>query len=602
MRKYMKRLLPKDVIVNELPFILVITALLSPHLLFYSFETLKLLVGGEFATFFKSALDTLQCFALSVTIGYIFASFVNVFRSKALRIVFYSLFLIVAAMRLFLKYNFWLEFGPMVFTLIGETTSSEASNFVSAFIFKSGSIKTYMFIVVTALLIVFAEYLFRKKFLNKLSGKKYINNVSKILAFICFCSAVYTPVWYAPLLRCKDTNEVSYWYYHVAPNKDFMITQLLYSFTDISLAKKDLSRAIDATVSIKDEKTNTVGIDSLNIVVVIGESYIKQHAQIYGYYLPTTPRLMAAKEKGSLFLFNDAVTPYNVTSEVLKNTLCCNSMGNNESWQDYPLFPAVMKKAGYDVYFWDNQKAVNAAPAVFAMNFFLFNPSVCEQSYTVLNDSVYQYDGDLFADFEHNHPVLSNKKNLIIYHLNGQHFDAATRYPHTPDFEKFDYKSIKRTDSYLTKEKKQQIAEYDNACLYNDSVMAHLFRQYNSTNTVIVYFSDHGEEVYDYRDQYGRMYNCGYTKNYLHCEYDIPMMIWMSDVYKEKHPEKVKAVIDAADKPFMPDNLCQLIFNIGGVQTRFYHSDRDILSPDYRAVKRKIDNRVYYEDIMNSQH
>lgn len=598
MKKYMQRLLPKDVIVNELPFILVIMALLSPHLLFYSVQTLKLLTGGEYVAFFKSAIDTLQCFALSMTMAYILASVVNVFKRKTLRIIFYILFIVVAAMRLFLKYNFGLEFGPMVFTLIGETTSSEASNFISVFIFKPDSIRAYMF-VVTALLIVFTEYLYRKKFLNKLSEKIYINTISKTLAFICFCSAVYTPVWYAPLLHCKDTNEVSYWYYHVAPNKDFMITQLLYSYTDINLAKKDLSRAINATASIKDEQVGIANMDSLNIVVVIGESYIKHHAQVYGYYLPTSPRLMVAKEKENLILFNDAVTPYNVTSEVLKNILCCNSMGHNESWQDFPLFPAVMKKAGYYVYFWDNQKAVNIAPAVFAMNFFLFNPQVCQQSYTFLNDSVYQYDDDLLADFEYHHPVLSNRKNLIIYHLNGQHFDAVTRYPHTLDFERFDFKSIKRNDAYLTKEKKQRIAEYDNACLYNDSVMAHLFRQYNSTNSVIVYFSDHGEEVYDYRDQYGRMYNCGYTKDYLHCEYDIPMMIWMSDVYKETHPEKVKAVTDAADKPFMLDNLCHLIFNIGGVHTKFYHSDRDVLSPHYRAVKRKIDNCVFYEDIMN---
>lgn len=48
------------------------------------------------------------------------------------------------------------------------------------------------------------------------------------------------------------------------------------------------------------------------------------------------------------------------------------------------------------------------------------------------------------------------------------------------------------------------IAEYDNATLYNDYVLKilliYLEIKYGSP-----LFSDHGEEIYDYRDSYGRV-------------------------------------------------------------------------------------------------
>lgn len=39
--------------------------------------------------------------------------------------------------------------------------------------------------------------------------------------------------------------------------------------------------------------------------------------------------------------------------------------------------------------------------------------------------------------------------------------------------------------------------------------MSMLFSYYQDTNCAIVYLSDQGEEVYDYRDQWGRLQNAG---------------------------------------------------------------------------------------------
>lgn len=57
------------------------------------------------------------------------------------------------------------------------------------------------------------------------------------------------------------------------------------------------------------------GRDIPNIVFVLGESTTRNHMQIYGYALPTTPRLSARK---GIYIFTDTISPHASTGEVLK--------------------------------------------------------------------------------------------------------------------------------------------------------------------------------------------------------------------------------------------------------------------------------------------
>ena len=99
--------------------------------------------------------------------------------------------------------------------------------------------------------------------------------------------------------------------------------------------------------------------------------------------------------------------------------------------------------------------------------------------------------------------VLKNKCNLVLFHLMGQHSAAIERFPHDK-FTYFTVDSIKREASYLGDTERKQKADYDNATLYNDYVMNEIFDTFRNSNTILIYFSDHGEEVNDYRKQYGR--------------------------------------------------------------------------------------------------
>ena len=66
-----------------------------------------------------------------------------------------------------------------------------------------------------------------------------------------------------------------------------------------------------------------------------------------------------------------------MTSVVLKNVLCCNNVHENERWFDAPFFPAIFKKAGYDVWLWDNQyQQDHNYPWNFTLNSIMFNNNI----------------------------------------------------------------------------------------------------------------------------------------------------------------------------------------------------------------------------------
>lgn len=280
-----------------------------------------------------------------------------------------------------------------------------------------------------------------------------------------------------------------------------LYSNFMYSTYMPTVAGKQMRESIN--ISLSDNSCKTEANDSLNIVLVIGESYIKAHSPLYGYYLNTTPIMKEERQKGDLFVFNNINTPYNTTSPTLRNFFSCNCMGLEEDWGDNVFMPILFKRSGYDVYFWDNQNTQQANTWDFTLNSYLHNDKLASASYTAENAQPYQYDGDLINDFFEKRYSL-NKNTLSIIHLWGQHVNAELRYPHTAKFNHFTADSVKVKHQWLTKEMRKKIAHYDNATYYNDACMGKIFNHYRNANAVIVYLSDHGEEIYDWRPSMGR--------------------------------------------------------------------------------------------------
>ena len=385
-------------------------------------------------------------------------------------------------------------------------------------------------------------------------------------------------------------DELEVWVQENIPFPMDSFTAITYSMYAPHATMNEINMAVNFAKDIYNQTISDEMNDSINIIYILGESYIKSHASLYGYKLKTTPFMDTEQKKGNLIAFNNVVAPFNSTTLVEKNTFCCNSIADGEAWYKTPYFPILFKKAGYKVSFWDIQRdfAKNAF-FTFSVNSFIYNKELMKYAYSHTSDKSFMYDEELVDDFFKNKASKLDKKNLIMFHFMGQHIGASDRYPHTQQFTKFSYKDIKRNEPYMTKEKKQDIADYDNATLYNDYIISKIAKHYTNKPTVMIYFSDHGEEIYDYRDSKGRNAGSnGVTPELVKYQYEIPFIIWFSTPFMKKYPKIVDEINKTKDKPFVTDNVCQVLFHLTGLKTKWYKADRDLFSPQYRSKKRII--------------
>ena len=360
------------------------------------------------------------------------------------------------------------------------------------------------------------------------------------------------------------------------------------------LSKEEIKDAKKSTLSTKQRIESD---NHYNLVLIVGESFSKYHSNLYlSSHLNTNPRLKKMVDSGNLFVFDNVVSSFNLTSFVLRNLFSVNSIMNNENWSDYPAFPILFKKAGYNVYMWDNQRTFGKADVSdFSIASYLFDDTIAQSSYTSYNQQVFQYDWDLIKDF--NAKVnISDNNNLVIFHLMGQHTMPEKRYPVDKNFIRFSRDSISRKD--LDNRRKDQIAHYENATFYNDWVVSNIISMFVKSEAVVIYLSDHGEELYDFRDHYGRTQETKKTSDLLKYQYEIPFMIWCSDIFISNHPEIITNIKGACHKPFMNDNVCQILLGLAGIRTSFYHPERDLISSQFVPYNyRKVQNTICFEEI-----
>ena len=548
-------------------------------------------VHGRMVTFEEGILVSrlIGNIAIWFLLAYFLAAIMELFNKRWVKILIYGITLIMCLIQQFLVANFDTKISSTILNLVAETNQRESSEFLNAFLFSITSVNVYLQFLLYIVLIVIAEKIYSILY-RKFCISSFIKVPVLVLALGLLVYGVYSTKIYAQTFKGQYTGRMD------KPNDPFSCTW--FSVCELKVERSRTNTVVDITASMEQPSISPSIDDSLNIGLVIGESYIKQHAQLYGYYLNTTPFMNSEQEKGNLIVFNDVVTPANNTTVVLKNMLCCNDVGNGEAWYNSPFFPAIFKRAGYNVLLWDNQLTLDVnTSGFFGVKNFLYDDRLLELGFTDRNDKGFDLDGELVESFKSDTSKPTGAHNLILFHLQGQHIDASTRFPHTAEFTKFSADSIQRNEKYLTQEKKYRIADYDNATYYNDWVIKQIIDIYRNSNTVLIYFSDHGDEVYDYRDQFGREFGT-LTPNKLRYQFEVPFMVWCSDFYKERHPEIVESLSMSVNKPFMIDKLCHMLFHIGGIQTSYYKAAADLLNNNYKPGRRIVNTVYDYDRIM----
>ena len=513
------------------------------------------------------------------------------------RALLYLLLYGIAIVDVFCYIRFESTLTPTMLMLVGETSSQEASEFLSAYLSwdiitsELGWVLLLLLVHVLWTLVRWLSHSIRQRMvLPKVNpfAITFLRAVLGALVVWLLYSAV-TQTWNNKvamhrLFSCNTLGEVE----HELTRKDqaklyVPVYRLAFGIYANRLASHQIIQLEAASTKIQ---VDSCSFHVPDIVLVIGESYNKHHSQLYGYNKPTTPRQQAMAEEGSLVPFSDIVSSWNLTSFVFKHMLSLYAVGDSGEWCDQPLFPEVFRKAGYHVTFITNQFLPQAKEAVydFSGGFFLNHPEVSSRLFDKRNIKLYRYDDGVVKELTAN--SQKPKANLTILHLMGSHVDYRARYPQK-SFRRFTPQMYNRPD--LTDKQKQTLADYDNSLLYNDSIVKAITNCFVDKEALVIYMPDHGEEIFDDKPYVsGRRHNADIDYRLARNEMEIPFWIWGSPKYIENHPYGWQAIQVAKDRPMMTDALPHLLLYLGGISTPLYRSELNIISPDYNTHRPRI--------------
>jgi heptose-I-phosphate ethanolaminephosphotransferase len=493
---------------------------------------------------------------------------------------------------------------PTMLLLVGETDSREAGEFLRSYLSADVLFSAVGWVVLIMLLHIakvfapmvndhlhYRNRLFLADYLKRVKAK--FREAEPYLGVACVALLIYgafatahnkAATW--KLMTGTSIGDVE----HTLTDKDpavlyTPISRLIFSVYANSLTSKQITKLEAAANNVK---VDSCTYRSPNIVLIIGESYSRHHSQQYGYFMNTTPRQIAREKTGRLVKFTDVVSPWNLTSFVFKNVFSMHVVGQKGEWCDYPLFPELFRKAGYHVTFITNQFLPQAKEAVydFSGGFFLNNPKLSAAQFDTRNTQLHTYDEDLLKDYE-KLKKENGKDNLIIFHLIGQHVSYHSRCPNNQrKFHASDYDE-KRPE--LNGKQKRILADYDNAVLYNDSVVDQICKRFENEDAIVIYMPDHGEECYEgTRNFICRNHSAQIDYDLAHYEFDIPFWIWCSHKYAVKHPEILNEIVMSRQRRLMTDALPHLLLYLAGIYAPDYHDEYNVLSPKYDEKRPRI--------------
>lgn len=289
-------------------------------------------------------------------------------------------------------------------------------------------------------------------------------------------------------------------------------------------------------------------------VVVIGESSNRRHWSLYGYARDTTPRLCALGRE--IVRYDDVISSSVSTLEAIRNVF---SLGPDQS----PLF-CLPDQAGFRTHWLSSQYS----QGIHDLETAAFVQTCSERHFLEgANDAVLV---PLLGK-----AIASPGRHLVFCNLFGSHTRYSDRYP--AHFDRFKGET----------ERERLVASYDNSILYTDHVLAELIGQLRSADdsAVLVYLSDHGEDVFDTnREKYLFRNEAEPTAPM----YEIPFFVWFSPRYRQENPEVVSAAENGRQRAWQAREFGHSLLHLLRLSHPLYDETRDLFSSRFEQRERTI--------------
>ncbi len=319
------------------------------------------------------------------------------------------------------------------------------------------------------------------------------------------------------------------------------------------------------------------------VVLIVGESVSRNFMGVYGYALPNTPFLSSLKNRErerersqNLFVFENVISAFASTAPVLQTLLNYSDVENRHTpWYFQRSLGDIFKLAGYQTFWLTNQNPAQAN------NAYKLLPERFKNFYRT--SSLDTSDGALLGLFEQKVKPQLGTKNVAVFHLMGSHVFYTDRFPKS--FAKFTPEQIHST--HLKQADRQILADYVNSIYYTDHVLQEIFALFKNKEALIIYLSDHAQDMFESGNTYG--HRCSIYG------VQIPFIIYVTDLFKQKHPSKVQQLAQAVHKPFMSDDLIHTLLPLVGIHTKDHLESKNLLSPKFNEKRKRIycDDKVY---------
>jgi glucan phosphoethanolaminetransferase (alkaline phosphatase superfamily) len=322
--------------------------------------------------------------------------------------------------------------------------------------------------------------------------------------------------------------------------------------------------------------------EPLTLIVMVGESTTRSRMSLYGYCRQTTPQLEAMRD---LAAFDNLISNIPFTLFTLRNILQLPSVATADGPGPATLLN-LLSAAGFRTEWISNQYQTGGPADILTT---LMSTAQIRVWSAQLHSEPHAAAGDA-ALLPWIAKTLDNPapRQAAFFHMLGSHFDYKDRYP--PAFAR----PWKPLSSARTPGERRVIDEYDTTVRYQDQLIRQAIRLAEShgkeRNIALVYFSDHGEEVYQ---QYPFLLHA--FPNSTRQMVEVPLLVWLSPALRHARPDLAAAVEGARHRRLQTRDVAPLLLDLASVRTAGDTLEHP-LQPGFREGKRLVDTYDYDRD------
>lgn len=450
-----------------------------------------------------------------------------------------------------------------VVTILMGTTVAESSEYLASVLsltdFIRGSVELVVSLGITFVVLLFSGRIEHRR---KIYPLIWLIGLASLGNIFVLMPRIYNFVAYAgaPLDYIISPVDRLIWSTHLAYKEAKTIGESIEKIKKIDLGKLESKQPYG----------------QINVVVVIGESLRRDYMHCYGYALENTPKLDSLISDGSIIPYSNVISPATRTVESLTKVLTYLSLDMQSSWYKVPNLTNMFSRCSYETYWASNQEVTGdyiqplnvLAQMSDKVDYIKMRTSVSDWS------SVYNVGYDMeILPYLHSYKHGTDRSVAQFVHLIGCHTDYVRRYP--KNYARFSSRDI------VSKGNKTTVSEYVNSIYYNDDVIANIIKHYQNQKTLLFYFSDHGEVMFDIPSK-PSFSGHGYS---VKANVEIPFMVYVSPQLRKEYPELYERILRYKDRPIVNDLFTNSLLELLGITNKYSNTKLEFFSEGYDETR-----------------